>query len=167
MDDAPAFRSSPWMVREIVEQAEPDDERVWVPQGDQIWFRPLLLDTVTGVVANLLRVRRGGNLGKHIHNAPVYGYVIKGAWRYLEHDWVARAGMFVYEPPGEVHTLVVDHASEAEEMITYFVVHGGLTKVGEDGATIGYENAFTKIALCDAHYRRAGLGPDFIRTVVR
>ena len=161
------FQSSPWMVREIVEQASPDDERVWVPQGEQIWFRPLLLDTVTGVVANLLRVRRGGNLGRHIHNAPVYGYVIKGAWRYLEHDWVARAGMFVYEPPGEVHTLVVDASGEADEMITYFVVHGGLTKIGADGQPSGFENAFTKIALCDAHYRRAGLGEDYIKRFVR
>ncbi len=167
MTNAPGFQSSPWMVKEIVEQAEPDDERVWVPQGEQIWFRPLLLDTVTGVVANLLRVRRGGNLGKHIHNAPVYGYVIKGSWRYLEHDWVARAGMFVYEPPGEVHTLVVDEASETSEMITYFVVHGGLTKIGDDGKPCAYENAFTKIELCDAHYRKAGLGADYIRSFVR
>ena len=161
------FMSSPWMISEIVARAEPEDERVWVPQGEQIWFRPLLLDTVTGVVANLLRVRRGGNLGRHIHNAPVYGYVIKGAWRYLEHDWVASAGMFVYEPPGEVHTLVVDCASEANEMITFFVVHGGLTKIGDDGKPSGYENSFTKIALCDAHYRAAGLGPDYIRQFVR
>lgn len=39
------------MVKEIVEDAEPADERVWVPQGGQIWFRPLLLDTVTGVAS--------------------------------------------------------------------------------------------------------------------
>lgn len=155
------------MVPEIVVAAVPDDERVWVPQGEQIWFRPLLLDRVTGVVANLLRVRRGGNLGKHIHNAPVYGYVLKGSWRYLEHDWIASAGSFVYEPPGEVHTLVVDRATAHDEMITYFVVHGGLTKIGEAGETIGYENVFTKIELCDRHYRACGLGPDYIGQFVR
>ena len=30
-----------------------------------------------------------------------FGYVIKGSWRYLEHDWVAEEGGFVYEPPGK------------------------------------------------------------------
>ena len=40
----------------------------------------------------------------------VHGFVLKGRWRYLEHDWVASAGSFVYEPPGEIHTLVVGQA---------------------------------------------------------
>jgi 2,4'-dihydroxyacetophenone dioxygenase len=33
---------------EIAIGAVPDDERVWVPQAPDVWFRPLLLDTVTG-----------------------------------------------------------------------------------------------------------------------
>src|SRR5512134_3534076 len=74
-------------------------------------FRPLLLNTVTGSWCNLLRVRKAGVLSRHIHPSWVTGYVIRGAWRYLEHDWVARAGSFVYEPPGEIHTLVVDEAA--------------------------------------------------------
>ena len=168
MNDAmPPFRSSAHMIREVVALAEPEDERVWVPQAPGVWFRPLLLDTVTGTVANLLRVRRGGVLGRHIHNAPVFGYVIKGAWRYLEHDWVASAGHFVYEPPGEIHTLVVDADGEADEMITFFVVHGGLTKIGEARETIGYENALTKIEQCERHYAACGLGAEHVRQFVR
>ena len=34
--------------------ALPDDERVWVPQMENVWFRPLLLNTVTGSWFNLL-----------------------------------------------------------------------------------------------------------------
>jgi len=30
---------------EIAVQAIPDDERVWVPQAPDVWFRPLLLNT--------------------------------------------------------------------------------------------------------------------------
>src|SRR5438477_11674057 len=86
--------------------ALPDDERVWVPQAPGVWFRPLLLNTVTGSWCNLLRVRKAGVLSRHIHPSWVTGYVIRGAWRYLEHDWVATEGSFVYEPPGEIHTLV-------------------------------------------------------------
>jgi quercetin dioxygenase-like cupin family protein len=156
-----------FILKEIVTAAEPADERLWVPQGDRIWFRPLLLDTATGTVANLLRVRRGGNLGRHLHNAPVFGYVLRGSWRYLEHDWVARAGNFVYEPPGEVHTLVVDDAAEHDEMVTYFVVHGGLVNIDEQGRPLKVENAFTKIELCDRHFRAVGLGPDYVKQFIR
>ncbi|WP_257624909.1 2,4'-dihydroxyacetophenone dioxygenase family protein [Variovorax boronicumulans] len=162
-----AFQSSAHMVREIVELAQPADEREWVPQGEQIWFRPLMLDRTTGTVANLLRVRRGGNLGRHIHNAPVFGYVIKGSWRYLEHDWVASQGSFVYEPPGEVHTLVVDAQGEHDEMITFFIVQGGLIKVDDDGKPVGYDNSLTKIALCERWYAQCGLGIDHVQRFVR
>src|ERR1041385_2622358 len=93
------------VVPELALAAIPDDERVWVPQAKDVWFRPLLLNTVTGGWCNLLRVRRSGVLHRHRHPMAVVGYVIKGRWRYLEHDWVAEEGSFVYEPPGEIHTL--------------------------------------------------------------
>src|SRR6185436_5063440 len=115
----------PGIKPEIAVQAIPDDERVWVPQAENVWFRPLLLNTVTGSWCNLLRVRKSGILSRHIHPSLVVGYVIKGSWRYLEHDWVAREGTFVYEPPGEIHTLVVDAAAGgAPEMITFFNISG-------------------------------------------
>ena len=75
--------------REIVANAIPSDERVWVPQADNVWFRPLLLNTVSGGWCNLLRVRRSGVLSRHRHPMLVVGYVIKGRWFYQEHDWVA------------------------------------------------------------------------------
>ena len=46
--------------REIATAASPGDERVWVPQAPKVWFRPLLLNTVTGSWCNLLRVRQSG-----------------------------------------------------------------------------------------------------------
>ncbi len=92
---------------EIALAALPEDERVWVPQAPDVWFRPLLLNTVSGGWCNLLRVRKSGILSRHRHPMLVVGYVIKGRWRYLEHDWIAEEGSFVYEPPGEVHTLTV------------------------------------------------------------
>ena len=98
----------PYAKPDMIIDAIPADERVWVPQAPNIWFRPLLLDTVGGQWFNLLRVRRSGVLSRHRHPAPVYGYVIKGHWHYLEHDFVASPGKFLFEPPGETHTLVVD-----------------------------------------------------------
>jgi quercetin dioxygenase-like cupin family protein len=158
----------PGIQPEIAIPAIPDDERVWVPQAPLVWFRPLLLNTVTGSWCNLLRVRKSGVLSRHIHPSWVTGYVIRGAWRYLEHAWVAREGSFVYEPPGEIHTLVVDEAvGSATEMITFFNIHGAMVYVDEAGQTTGYEDVFTKIAMCRAHYQAVGLGADYVDQFVR
>ncbi|MBM3874613.1 MAG: cupin, partial [Verrucomicrobia bacterium] len=59
----------PGIQPEISVAAIPADERVWVPQAPQVWFRPLLLNTVTGSWCNLLRVRKSGVLSRHIHPA--------------------------------------------------------------------------------------------------
>jgi quercetin dioxygenase-like cupin family protein len=161
----------PGIQPEIAVQAIPDDERVWVPQAPDVSFRPLLLNTVTGSWCNLLRVRKSGVLSRHIHPSWVTGYVIRGAWRYLEHDWVAREGSFVYEPPGEIHTLVVDEAvggsAETTEMITFFNIHGAMVYVDEAGRSTGYEDVFTKIEMCRRHYTEVGLGAGYVDQFVR
>lgn len=51
---------------EIAVPAILDDERVWAPQAPDIWFRPLLMNTVAGSWSNLLRVRKSGVLLRHI-----------------------------------------------------------------------------------------------------
>ena len=79
---APLVLPSAGVVPELATRALPEDERVWVPQARDVWFRPLLLNTVTGGWCNLLRVRRSGVLHRHRHPMAVVGYVIKGRWRY-------------------------------------------------------------------------------------
>ena len=103
---------------EIALTALPLDERVWVPQAPDVWFRPLLLNTVSGGWCHLLRVRKSGILSRHRHPMAVVGYVIKGRWRYLEHGWIAEEGSFVYEPPGEVHTLTVPADLPRDEVLS-------------------------------------------------
>ncbi|MBX5179889.1 2,4'-dihydroxyacetophenone dioxygenase family protein [Rhizobium lentis] len=150
---------------EIVVAAVPEDERLWVPQAPDVWFRPLMLNTLHGAWCNLLRVRRAGILSRHRHPAPVHGYVIKGRWRYLEHDWMATEGAYVFEPPGETHTLTVP--DDVEEMITFFNISGCMYYVDENGDHTGFEDVFTKIDMCAAHYQKVGLGADFVRQFVR
>ena len=145
--------------------ALPEDDRLWVPQAENVWFRPLVLNRINGEWVNLLKVRRAGVLSRHRHPAPVHGYVLKGEWRYLEHDWIAREGMYVFEPPGEVHTLVVD--SHVEEMITLFHVCGALIYLDDAGATCGYDDVHVKIAMCRKHFAEVGLGADYVDQFVR
>ena len=160
-----ASGGSPGIVAELAEPVMPADERVWVPQAPDVWFRPLLLNTVSGGWCNLLRVRKSGVLSRHRHPMVVVGYVIKGRWRYLEHDWVAEAGSFVYEPPGEIHTLTVP--DDCAEMITFFNISGAMIYVDERGDTVGYEDVWTKIEMCRRHYAGAGLGAAYVDRYVR
>ncbi len=106
----------------VIPDAVPTDERMWVPQAENVWFRPLCLCASRGYWQNLLKVTKSGVLSRHRHPEPVHGYVIKGEWHYLEHDWIATEGAYVYEAPGETHTLVVE--DHVPEMITMFQVNG-------------------------------------------
>lgn len=155
----------PLAVADAVVKVLPDDERVWVPQAKDVWFRPLLLNRVNGSWCNLLRVRRAGILSRHRHPAPVTGYVIRGKWHYLEHDWVANTGDFVFEPPGETHTLVVP--ADVEEMITFFQISGCMYYVDENGNHTGFEDVFSKIDMCRKHYIECGLGEDYVDQFIR
>ena len=136
-----------------------------MPQADNVWFRPLLLNTVSGGWCNLLRVRRSGVLSRHRHPMLVVGYVIKGRWFYREHDWVANEGDFVYEPPGETHTLEVP--ADCAEMITFFNISGAMVYLDEQGRQTGYEDVFTKLEMCRAHYEAVGLGASYVDQFVR
>ena len=149
----------------IVNHAIPVDERLWVPQAENVWFRPLCLNVSQGYWVNLLRVRRSGVLSRHRHPNPVHGFVLQGRWHYLEHDWVAEQGAYVYEPPGEVHTLVVP--DDVEEMITLFQVNGVMYYVDPWGEHLGYEDVFTKIEMCRQHYDAVDLGMKFVDQFIR
>jgi len=155
----------------VVPQAIPEDDRIWVPQAENVWFRPLCLNRSQGYWVNLLKVRKSGVLSRHRHPNPVHGFVLKGRWHYLEHDWTAEAGGYVYEPPGEIHTLVVDDAvddgSGVPEMITQFNIHGAMVYVDAQGEVTGYEDVFTKIEMCRKHYIEVGLGADYVDRFVR
>lgn len=149
----------------VVCHAVPEDERMWVPQQENVWFRPLCLCASRGYWVNLLRVRKSGILSRHRHPQPVHGFVLKGSWHYLEHDWTATEGSYVYEAPGETHTLVVE--ADVPEMITFFQVNGAMIYVDPDGGVLGYEDVFTKIDLCRRHFSSIGLGERFVEQFIK
>lgn len=149
----------------VVPQAVPQDDRVWVPQAENVFFRPLCLNTSQGYWVNVLKVQKSGVLSRHRHACPVHGYVLKGRWRYLEHDWVAVEGSYVYEPPGETHTLVVPE--DVPEMMTMFHVHGVMYYVDPWGKHMGYEDVFTKLQMCRDHYEEVGLGAGYVDQFIR
>ena len=48
---------------------------------------------------------KGFEVQTHRHTGPVWGYTVSGGWKYKEYEYVNRAGSFLYEPAGSVHTL--------------------------------------------------------------
>ena len=72
---------------------------------------------------------------------------------------------YVYEPPGETHTLVVP--DDVEEMITLFQVSGVMYYVDPYGKHLGYEDVFTKTNMCREHYANVGLGDEFVDQFLR
>ncbi len=142
-----------------------EDDRHWVPQAKDVWFKPLVLNVTQGFYVNILKVRKAGVLSRHRHFGPVHAFTLKGSWHYLEHDWVANEGDYVFEPPGETHTLVVPEG--AEGMITLFHVTGGYSYVDPQGAALGYEDVFTKLEAARRHFAEQGLGEDYVDRFVR
>jgi len=141
------------------------DEKLWAPIAPDIWSRPLHLNPTGGFYAHVLKVKRSGVLQRHRHSGQVHAYVLKGRWYYLEHDWVAEEGSYVYEPSGETHTLTVP--DDCSEMLTLFMIHGSLMYVDPDGNSTGFDDVFTRIEKYRAHFERVGLGADYVRNFMR
>jgi len=141
----------------LADRAIDSDTLPWVPQGDRVWFRPLRFDLAAGHWVNLLKVSRGGKVNRHRHSGgQVLGYCLQGSWHYLERDWVARPGTFVYEPPGDIHTLVVD---DAEDMITLFLLEGVVQYLDNEDNVISQDDVFTKLERYLNYCREQGLEP--------
>ena len=69
---------------ELFFQTDEDDERMWMPIGDNVWIRPLLFNVVQGTWCNIVKAKGAGLVGRHRHPAPVLGFTLEGTWGYLE-----------------------------------------------------------------------------------
>ena len=126
----------------------------WVEQAPGVFFKPLRLSPKSGTWVNILHVERAGRISRHRHLGAVQAWVLAGSWRYLEHDWVAHPGDFVFEGVGDVHTLVVDPAGAME---TLFVIDGPYEYVDDNGNVTGVESAESKLASYRQHCEANGL----------
>ena len=87
-----------------------------VKRGEGLW-----------IIENLFMA--GYEVQTHRHTGPVWGYTFSGAWKYKEYEYVNRAGSFLYEPAGSVHTLhcVEDHTR------VFFQIYGANLNLDADG----------------------------------
>jgi quercetin dioxygenase-like cupin family protein len=96
---------------------------------------------------------RGFEVPTHRHTGPVWGYTVSGAWKYKEYDYVNRAGSFLYEPAGSVHTLecVEDHTQ------VWFHMYGVNLNLDADGNVESVSDGAGTLAFYLAMFEELGL----------
>jgi 2,4'-dihydroxyacetophenone dioxygenase len=144
------------------------DDGVWVPYAEGVWVQPCRFNLTTGGFSIVLKGLPGAMLGTHYHIGTVHGFTIRGHWHYLEHDWVAKPGTFIFEPAGGAHTLVISEDSP-EPAIIFFVVEAGLIYLDKpaDGGFAAYEDGFTALEFMRNYYREAGLDVGDLDLLIR
>lgn len=100
------------------------------------------------IVENVFQA--GFEVQPHRHTGPVWGYTVSGAWKYKEYDYVNRAGSFLYEPAGAVHTLqCIEDGTQV-----WFHMHGANLNLDEEGSIASVSDGAGTLAayyaLCDA-----------------
>ncbi len=146
----------------LPDQAIDADSLPWVPQGERVWFKPLRFDLTNGRWVNLIRMTGDGQVNRHRHSGgQVLGCCIQGSWRYLERDWVARPGTFVYEPPGDIHTLVLEEGND--EMQTLFILEGVVQYLDDNDTVIYQDDVFSKLERYLRHCRENNIEPKDLR----
>jgi 2,4'-dihydroxyacetophenone dioxygenase len=118
------------------------EQTPWVPNlaYPGTTMRLLQADVGAGVYAMAGKMPPGLDVGTHRHTGAVHMFTLSGAWRYLEHDYVNRAGSYLYEPPGSVHTLQV-LADNTELTETLSVIYGTTEYLDSNGDVIAVNDA--------------------------
>jgi 2,4'-dihydroxyacetophenone dioxygenase len=114
----------------------------WVPftEDNSCYFKPLRFDLNTGTWIYLFKIKSNQVLGRHRHTGgSVIGFNIQGKWRYEGRTWIATPGTFIFEPPGDIHTLI----TEDEEVITLFILGGSLQYFDENNQIVGQDDIYT------------------------
>src|SRR5215210_1072844 len=145
-----------------LDEALRSDDIPWVPQEPGRWFKPLHFFLSTGMWINLVKMEPGRQIRRHIHaGGSVHAYVLEGSWRYLEHDWIASAGSYVFEPAGGAHTLDV---LGDETMVTLFTVNGVIQYLDDEGRVVQQDDVHSRRRLYLEHCREHGLEPRALTT---
>lgn len=133
------------------------DEVPWVanPNFPGAELRLLQADIERGIYVMAGRLPGDLLVGTHRHTGAVHMFTLSGAWKYQEHDYINRAGSYLYEPEGSVHTLYVLPNTEKTETLT--VVYGDTEYFDEEGAVVSVSTAASNLQMYYEACEHAGV----------
>ena len=109
-----------------------EDDLPWVDNGHGTELKLLVAKVEEGLWIVRTRFAPGVRVQTHRHTGQVYAYTSTGAWHYAESEYVNRAGSFLYEPAGSIHTLLVPE-DNTEPTDVWFQIYGANLNLDEDG----------------------------------
>ncbi|MFM7068298.1 MAG: 2,4'-dihydroxyacetophenone dioxygenase family protein [Actinomycetes bacterium] len=116
------------------------DQLPWAELAPGIEIKVLRVGGDTGRYTLMNRFAPGTVLPRHHHFGEVHAFTLAGRWGYLEYDWEAEAGDYIYEEAGSVHTLTVP-ADATEPAVIQFVIDQGMDFLDADGQPFHREDA--------------------------
>jgi 2,4'-dihydroxyacetophenone dioxygenase len=109
------------------------DELPFIAFPDGTAMQVLQVDLSVGVWVVRSRFPAGTTQQTHKHTGHVYAFTLAGSWYYLESpDAISRAGSYLFEPAGSVHTLHVPEANR-EDTEVWFTIYGANLNLDDTG----------------------------------
>lgn len=134
-----------------------DKDTPWIPfapYSPEVLVKYFKIDPVRGEIVLMMRTPAEMEMPRHHHTGTVIVYTVQGAWKYKEHDWVARAGSCVYETAGTRHT--PEAVGEGENLM-FVVLQGELVYLDNEDNVLAVENWRTSMDRYLAYCKENGL----------
>jgi len=130
----------------------------FVPYQEGVTFQLLQVDIEAGFFVVRVRGEPGRTIQRHKHTGEIFAFTSAGSWKYLEYPEINKAGSYLYEPAGSVHTL---HFPETNTGVTdiSFVLHGANLNLDSEGNVESVLDATAALAVYRAACREQGI-PD-------
>ena len=134
-----------------------EDELPFVTYQEGVVFQLLQVNIEGGLWVIRVRFEPGVTIQRHRHTGEVFAFTVGGSWRYLEYPDINRAGSYLFEPAGAIHTLHVP-ATNREVTDVWFAIRGANLNLDTAGNVEAVLDAATVLEIYRAQCRERGLG---------
>jgi 2,4'-dihydroxyacetophenone dioxygenase len=108
-----------------------EEDAPFVDLGNGVELQVLKIDVEAGLWVIRNRFQPGLVVERHKHTGCVHAFTLSGSWKYLEYPEVNRAGSYLFEPAGSIHTLIVPE-DNTEVTDVWFAIQGANLNLDEN-----------------------------------
>ena len=108
------------------------DRLPWVSLAEGVSFQLLQVNVEVALWVLKTRFAPGVTVQRHKHTGEVYAFTLCGSWRYLEYPEINRAGSYLFEPAGSIHTLHAPADNSADTEV-WFAIRGANLNLDDNG----------------------------------